>query len=184
MIPTSARTALVVVESMFGNTDQIGRAVAEGLNEAGVETVVIDVTSAQVDLPTDVDLLVVGAPTHALSLSKPSTRVDAIRQGASEERVAIGVREWLTKVQPHDPRRPPVVAVFDTRLSKVRRLPAAAGPRAAHLARRRGLQLLGRPKAFLVSDVTGPLVDGELTRAQAWGRELAAEVSRPAGRSA
>ena len=174
-------TALVVVESMFGNTDRIARAVAEGLVAAGVTTEVLDVASAPVDLPPDVSLLVVGAPTHAFSLSRPASRASAVQQGAAPERATIGLREWLGTVLPQDPKRSPVTAVFDTRVSKVRRLRLAAGPRAAKLARRRGLVLAGAPAAFLVADVTGPLLDGEVERAVAWGRKLAGVVTTASG---
>ena len=169
-------TALVVVESMFGNTEQVGRAVASGLADGGVDVVVVDVAAAPADLPAHLDLVVLGAPTHAFSLSRPSTRADAVRQGASPERAASGLREWLGAWPPLDPQHCPVAAVFDTRVSKVRRLPAAAGPRAARLVRRRGLTVLGHPQAFLVSDVRGPLLDGELERAVAWGLVLAADL--------
>ena len=169
-------TAFVVVESMFGNTEQVGRAVAAGLGDGGVDAVVVDVATAPVDLFAHLDLLVLGAPTHAVSLSRPSTRADAVRQGAAPERAARGMREWLSAVLLQDPRHSPVTAVFDTRVSKVRRLPAAAGPRAARLARRRGLTVLGRPQAYVVADVCGPRVDGELERAAAWGRSLAAAL--------
>ena len=74
-----------------------------------------DVATASVDLPADLDLLVVGAPTHAFSLSRPSTRADAVRQGAPPERATAGLREWLTAAPPQDARRLPV-AVFDTRV--------------------------------------------------------------------
>jgi hypothetical protein len=147
--------------------------VATGLGDGGVDAVVVDVASAPSELPADLHLLVVGAPTHAFSLSRPATRTDAVRQGARPERAATGLREWLTTLLLRDPRHSPVTAVFDTRVSKVRRLPTAAGPRAVRLARRRGLTVLTRPEAFLVSDVKGPLVDGELERAAAWGCGLA-----------
>jgi len=174
---TSPPVALVVTESMFGNTASIGRRVAEALLDDGVPTEVVDVGAAAVDLPPTVRLLVVGAPTHAFSLSRPSTRADAVRQGASEDRARTGVREWLGSVLPQDQRHAPRVAIFDTRVSKVRRLPAAAGPRAARLARRRGLQVATRPEAFLVQDVRGPLLEGEEARARSWGHYLATLVS-------
>jgi hypothetical protein len=170
--------ALVVVESMFGNTEQVARAVAAGLAEGGVDAAVVDVAAAPVDLPADVDLLVLGCPTHAFSLSRPATRADAVRQGAPPGRAAIGLREWLGVVLPQDARHSPVTAVFDTRVSKVRRVPAAAGPRAVRLARRRGLTVLGRPEAFLVADTPGPLVAGELERATVWGHRLAGASAR------
>jgi flavorubredoxin len=168
--------ALVVFESMFGNTEQISRAVADGLEAAGVPTRVSEVPQTPADLPPSVDLLVVGAPTHALSLSRRKTRIDAVRQGADESKVAIGLREWLETARPQA-ARPLHVAVFDTRASKVRRLPAAAGPSAARLVKRRGFARIDRPVAFLVDDLHGPLVDGELERAKSWGRSLAAEMA-------
>jgi hypothetical protein len=69
--------------------------------------------------------------------------------------------------------------VYDTRVRKVRRLPAAAGPSAARLARRRGFARVERPVAFLVDDLQGPLVEGEIDRATAWGRSLAADMREP-----
>jgi hypothetical protein len=65
------------------------------------------------------------------------------------------------------------VAVYDTRVSKVRRLPAAAGPSAARLARRRKFAPVDRPTAFLVDDMQGPLAEGEVDRARSWGCSLA-----------
>ena len=41
------------------------------------------------------DLLVVGAPTHAFSLSRPGTREEAVRQGAPAEHARTGIPEWL-----------------------------------------------------------------------------------------
>ena len=52
--------------------------------------------------------------------------------------------------------------------------PAAAGPSAARLAKRRRFAQVDRPVAFLVDDLQGPLVDGEIDRATSWGRSLAA----------
>jgi len=166
----TALCALVVYESMFGNTEQVARAIAEGLALDHVTVTVKEVGEAPVDAPLDVDLLVVGAPTHAFSLSRPGTRADAVRQGAHESRQGRGLREWLSAVS--GPERLGV-AVFDTRVSKVRRLPAAAGPKAAKIARQRGFTLLSKPVGFVVDDVKGPLGPHELERAAQWGRFVA-----------
>lgn len=159
---------LVVFESLFGNTEEIALAVARALGEAGCVVSVHEVNDP--DLPTrtvDADLVVVGAPTHAFSLSRPATRADAVRQGADPRRSSTGLREWLLGVSPPAGRRVPLVA-FDTRVEKVRRLPMAAGPRAVRLARHRGFAVPVRPAAFLVLDTAGPLLDGEAARAEAW----------------
>lgn len=163
-------TALVVVESMFGNTHQVGDEVARGLGLAGFDAEVLGVVNAPAQLPPDLALLVVGAPTHAFSLSRPSTRTDAVRQGADPEGASMGLREWLGTCR--EDERPPPVAVFDTRVSKVRRLPMAAGPAARRLVRAKGFEVLDCPAYFLVDDVRGPLAAGELARATGWGRRI------------
>jgi hypothetical protein len=166
--------ALVVYESMFGNTERVAKAVVRGLRLEDVDAGVVDVGTAPAVLPPDLDLLVVGAPTHAFSLSRRSTRADAVRQGAPAERAQLGLREWLGSVR-FDPARAVPVVAFDTRIAKVRRLPKAAGPVAVRLAHKHGLRVVDRPVAFVVTDLQGPLVDGEVERAVAWGRQLGAD---------
>ena len=68
---TTAATALVIVESHFGNTRTIARAVAAGLADAGVRASVLDADRAGAP-PADLDLLVLGAPTHNRGLSNIS----------------------------------------------------------------------------------------------------------------
>jgi len=164
-------TALVVYESMFGNTARAAEAVARGLREAGVEVTVVDVGSAPTELPPDLDLLVVGAPTHAFGLSRPATRADAVRQGAAPDKAGVGVREWLAKVQA--PKDSTLVAAFDTHASRVRWLPQAASTRIVRLARSRGMTPAGRHLGLVVNDVKGPLADGERERATEYGAHLA-----------
>jgi len=167
----STPRALVVYESMFGNTEQIAGAVARGLRLEGIDTGLVEVGSAPVDVGPEVDLLVVGGPTHGFSMSRASTRQDAVAKGAAADRAGTGIREWLASVR-LDPHHVPVVAAFDTRVTKVRWLPQAAGPAAGRAARRRGLSPVAKPVGFLVDDISGPLVAHELQRAVEWGREL------------
>ncbi|HTW16848.1 MAG TPA: hypothetical protein VMF51_17070 [Nocardioides sp.] len=167
-------TALVAHESMFGNTAAIAAAVARGLSGAGCQVDLVDVSST--DHPprplTSYDVLVLGAPTHAFSLSRASSRAEAVKQGASADRVERGLREWLAQLPPAGPHVR--AAAFDTRVAKVRRLPGSAAAKAARQLRRRGYRLAADPASYYVVDTDGPLVDGELERAEAWGAGLAA----------
>jgi flavodoxin len=164
--------ALVMYESMFGNSERIARAIADGLAEH-VEVVVRDVTvSPGGEVPFGIDLLVVGGPTHALSMSRPSTREDAIRQGAGQGLASRGLREWLEGLDPD--LHGLAVATFDTRVSRVRRLPGSAARSAARVLRRHHVRLLTLPQSFFVDDVAGPLAADEVGRAHAWGERLAA----------
>ena len=171
--PTGLR-ARVVYESMFGNSEWVAQAVAQGLRLEGFEVDVVNVADAV--HTHDEDLLVVGAPTHAFSLSRASTREDAVRQGAPAAAATIGLREWIeAETKPGGEGRRSA-AVFDTRVRKVKHLPAAASRKAAHLMAKKGYELVVPPHGFLVEDVDGPLSDGQLDLASAWGREVAIEA--------
>ncbi|QNN51885.1 flavodoxin family protein [Nocardioides mesophilus] len=171
--------AWVVYESMFGNTEEVARAVAEGLStRANVE--LYDMARAPAEINGLLDLIVVGAPTHAFSLSRPSTRASAIEQGATHGAAERGVREWLEHL--HDGPHSELVAAFDTRVDKIRHLPGSAAHKAERLARHHGYSPAGR-MSFYVSDAPGPLLPGELDRAREWGRHLAEDMAaRAAGR--
>ena len=161
-------TAIVVVESMWGNTAAVARAVAEGI---GGDAVLVGVGEAPDRIPDGVDLLVVGGPTHAFSWSSASTRADAARQGAPASGAAPGIREWMSGL-PGAGRLD--VATFDTRVATVRHLPGSAARRAAKEVRRRRLGHVFDTCSFFVQGVAGPLLDGELDRARRWGAGLAA----------
>lgn len=168
--------ALVVYESMFGNTESVAAAVANGLAAEGAEVSLLEVSQAN---PTDVahhDLIVVGAPTHAFSLSRRSTREDAVKQGAPEGHTDVGIRDWLAEMKRPADEIPRLAACFDTRVTKVRRIPKSASTRAAHMLAHNGLTLIARPAAFLVQDTRGPLEPDELVRAVSWGRRLGVEA--------
>jgi hypothetical protein len=166
-------SALVVFESMFDNTATIAAAVARGLALGGMSVTTVPVSAAP-DLDAVVaDLLVVGAPTHAFSLSRARTRADAVDQGADPSRARVGIRDWLAAARhTHGQSGPARAAVFDTRVSKVRHL-RAASPRARCTLERLGFKLADEPVGFLVEDVKGPLLTGETERATSWGEDIA-----------
>lgn len=164
--------SLVVFESLWGNTEKVARAVARGLAES-MDVDVMDV-SENPPLPDDsVVLLLAGGPTHAFSMTRPRTRAEARTQGATQGLRGPGLREWIGSLSDghHDTR----VATFDTRVSTVRHLPGSAAKSAEREVKRRGYTTLPR-QSFWVEGSPGPLVDGELDRATAWGRTLAATV--------
>jgi hypothetical protein len=174
--------ALIVVESMFGNTRQVAAAVAEGLTiHATVETV--EVADAPTTLPAGVDLLVVGGPTHAHGMtSRDSRRSAAERANDGRIQLRTGIREWLD----HLVSAPPGVAAaaFDTRITGPALLWGSAARGAAQQLRRLGYPLADEPTSFFVKGPLGPVVDvvvaGEIDRARAWGERLGAQlVARP-----
>lgn len=166
--------AVVVYESMFGNTRDVARAVADGLATV-MDVQVSEVGSAPRRLGHDVGLLVVGAPTHAFSLSRPSTRDDARRQaGGVTVSAGIGLREWLDELAELPPGL--CAAAFDTRVSRPR-VPGGAARAAHKRLRRPGVVLVSGPETFWVRGTRGPLDRDELTRANQWGAGLAARTT-------
>ncbi|GAA0223175.1 flavodoxin [Cryptosporangium japonicum] len=162
--------SLVIVESMFGNTRTVADAVAEGLAPAGPVTV-LDLADAPPAPHVGVDLLVIGGPTHAFGLSRPNTRHAAEQQGAAHR--ARGIREWLADLSPCLPGT--AAAAFTTRIPK-KFVTGSAAKAAARQLERHGYRRAAPPEDFFVLDTVGPLRDGELDHAKAWGRRLAASL--------
>ncbi len=164
--------ALVVYESMFGNTREIAAAVAEGLGTR-VAVDLVEVGDAPTEIGDKISLLVVGGPTHALGLSRTQTRQDAVERTTGRvESGKIGLREWLGTLAPG---RSPLAATFDTRIRRPR-MPGSAARRAERQLRRLGFEILTGPTSFWVTGTAGPLVDGERDRARRWGEQLGAEL--------
>lgn len=161
--------ALIVYESMFGNTERIAQAIEDGMRRY-LPAESVPVNQAADVVPDDVRLLVVGGPTHAFSMSRLSTRQEAGKQGDLVTPVEVGIREWLATLKPAAGTNRPQVATFDTRV-KVRLLPGSAARSAAKLLRRMGYRL-SDSASFFVTDTTGPVRDEEVERARRWGEEL------------
>jgi len=169
---------VIVFESMFGNTEKLAREMGDGLAAERGQVVLADVRHVRAEDFAGCDLLVLGAPTHAFSLSRPNTRADAVRQGAPESRAAVGLRDWLTSIDDVFGAgfARPVVAVFDTRVEKVQHWPGSAARKTARMLRGHGFEVIDHPTSFYVEDVRGPLVAGERERARAWARRLMTTV--------
>lgn len=166
--------ALVVYESMYGNTERIARAIRDGLRQS-IATDVVPAHRAPTVVPADLRLLVVGGPTHAFSMSRASTRQEARKQYDVVMPIEVGIREWLgmlirdTKAASGTPHVD--VATFDTRIAKVRRLPGSAARSAAKVLRHGGFRLRDSA-SFFVNESTGPISGVEIERARRWGEEL------------
>jgi len=169
--------ALVVYESMFGNTRDVAYAVAEGLRRH-MDVDVVEVGAAPTVLGEDVALLVVGAPTQAFGLSRRETRGQAaVHTGRTPISEDFGVRDWLGQItRPGDV----AAATFDTRVDRPR-VPGSAARKAERALRRQGFRIVAPAESFRVHGIEGPLLEGESDHARRWGEEVAARVAEPVG---
>ena len=164
--------ALVVFESMFGNTEKLARAIGDELAPAFAVTV-CNVDDAP-ELVEDFDLVVVGAPTHIHGLSRPKSRLDASTKTESDLVTQRRGPDGNGSSGVSRGGKPCRGAAFGTRAAKPRWMTGSAARRADRLLRRAGFGRAAKPEDFFVTGMFGPLAAGELERARAWARELAA----------
>ena len=163
--------ALVVYESMYGNTHAVAVGVAAGLRTTH-EVVVAPVTRIAPELVTTADLIVAGGPTHLHGLSTVTSRRKAVQaaRGAGSgltmdpDADGLALRFWLEGLAAEGVR----AAAFDTRLSGMIVLTGHASREIARLLTRRGCRVLLTPESFLVSGQNA-LLEGEVERARGWG---------------
>jgi hypothetical protein len=169
---------LVIYESMYGNTMQVAQSIAAGLRGTS-DVRLVPVADAFAESLAGYDLVVVGGPTHAWSLSRAATRQSAVRDApakglqAEPDAGGLGLRDWLDTLS-DDVQ---LGAVFDTRLKAPSVATGRASVRLGRQLRRRGWQLIDPAESFLVTR-DNRLIDGELARAQQWGRQLAEHAGR------
>jgi flavodoxin len=144
--------ALVVYFSKFGNTQKLAEVIAEGLTGIGdVRTVSSDELSAN-DMK-DVNLVVMGSPTHNMNLPKSVKPV---------------FEKLPKRILPGTP-----VAAFDTSYKMSWLLNQfTASKRLVKKLRKLGGRPILPPEIFLVKEREGPLYEGELERAQAWAGSI------------
>lgn len=164
--------AVVVYESMFGNSKAVAEAIAAGLGER-MPTEVVGVEDARQALAGDGVLLVIGGPTHAFSMSRATTRDSAVQQHGAPGPAGPGIRDLLESLPP---AAGAPAAAFDTRIKK-KFVPGSAASSAEKRLRKLGYRMVVPAESFWVADMSGPLLDGELDRARAWGAALGAAAT-------
>ena len=159
--------AVVVYESLWGNTAAVARAIAEGIGE-GTEAVTTDAVPPE-DL-ADADLIVAGAPVLAFSLPTDAMRDNVAKSEAGAptppDLAHPSLRSWLESL----PTGGGSSAAFETRIWWSPR--GATGDIETRLERA-GYRVVAKAQKFVVKDKYGPLRDGEVDRARKWGAELA-----------
>lgn len=162
--------AIVVYESLWGNTAAVARAIAEGLGSGAQALSTAEATSA---VAAGAELIVAGAPLFAFQLPtdkiRETIRGKAATFPAPPDLSHPALRAWLETVPPGKSR----AAAFETRIWWS---PGGATGSILRALKKAGYAPLARGKRFRVAGLTGPLKAGELERARAWGAALARDL--------
>lgn len=142
--------ALVVYDSVYGNTEQIARAIGEAVSS---DSMVLRAGQLDTSRADKFDIMVVGSPTLGGRASEP---IQNILKNLPEAMVK-GVK----------------VAAFDTRYGgRFVKIFGFAAEKIADALKAKGGIMVAPPEGFIVKGKKGPLQDGELERAANWARKL------------
>jgi len=147
-------SAIVIYDSLYGNTEQIAKAIGEGF---GGDTKVVRVEDVKAEDIAPYHFIVIGSPT----------------QGG---RQTAAIKEFVDKLPP-EALKEKRLAAFDTRLKNVLvKMFGYAAPRIEAAIKAKGGNATAQPQGFFVKSSKGPLLDGELERATTWAKSVAAGV--------
>jgi hypothetical protein len=167
--------AIVVFESHWGNTAAVARAIAEGI---GPDAKAMTTSEATPDVVAGADLVVAGAPVMAFGLPSETMVTNAGKDPKAPRPADIShppLRTWLGELPLVDGAAAVHhAASFET---KLRWSPGGATGAIDGKLRRAGFRSIARGEKFYVSSPYGPLRDGEIERARAWGQELARQAA-------
>ena len=159
--------AVVVYESLWGNTAAIADAIAEGIGE---DAQAMTTDAVPIEAIADADLIVAGAPVLAFSLPTDTMRnsVATSEAGAPTppDLAHPSLRSWLDALPAGTGR----CAAFETRIWWS---PRGATGDIEKRFERAGYRIIAKAHKFVVKEKYGPLREGEAERARQWGRELA-----------
>lgn len=158
--------AIVVYQSLWGNTAAVARAIAEGI---GPEARALSTAEATGPAVEGVDLIVAGSPVMAFGLPSEralaSVRASAGGSASGPDLSQPSMSSWLKGL----PAGRGGCAGFDTRLWWS---PGGAVGRIVRGLERAGYRQVARGEKFIVKGKEGPLRDGEIERARVWGVHL------------
>ena len=161
--------ALVIYDSLYGNTEKIARAIGNGLVAAlgdDENVAVVPVGEVEADRLAKQDLLVVGAPTHG---SRPSPPMHEFLASIPDNTLA-GMKAIAFDTRTDMKELTGFVRLFGGIMDRM----GYAAPKIASSLEKKGARMISPPEGFIVLGTEGPLREGELERAASWAKEIAA----------
>lgn len=145
--------ALVIYDSLYGNTEQIAKAIGGGI---GAEAKVVKVGEVSAADIAPYPYVIIGSPT----------------QGG---RMTPAVKTFLDSL-PAEALTGKRFAAFDTRIKGWAKIFGWAAPKIEKAIKEKGGNTTAQPQGFYVKGTKGPLVEGEAERATTWAKAIVAGV--------
>jgi flavodoxin len=145
--------ALVIYDSLYGNTEKIAQAIGGAM---GAEAKVVSIKQVSAADIAPYSYVIIGSPT----------------QGG---RMTHAMKTFLDNL-PAEALKGKRFAAFDTRVKGWAKIFGWAAPRIEKAIREKGGNTTAQPQGFFVKNTKGPLVDGELERAATWAKAIVAGV--------
>ena len=160
--------ALILYDSVYGNTEKIALAIGNALGSQD-DVHVVKVSDAKPDQFAGLDLLIVGAPTQRFRTT--AVMSDFLKTIPANRIKDVKVSAFDTRLSLDEINKTPILAFF-VRMFGVN---AYAARPIANRLKKKGGKVVGSPEGFFVAGMEGPLVEGELERAVNWARQLTAK---------
>jgi flavodoxin len=159
--------ALILYDSVYGNTEKIALAIGNTLGPQE-DVSVMKVSDARPDQFAGLTLLIVGAPTQRFRTTAAMS--DLLKMIPQNSLKGVKVAAFDTRLSMDEINKTPILAFFVRLFGKN----AYAARPIANQLRKKGGKLVGSPEGFFVEGMKGPLVEGELERAVNWARQIIA----------
>ena len=151
--------ALIVYDTLFGNTKKIAEAIEEGLSNI-YDSKLMSAKDVRLNDIEDIQLLILGSPTHGGRYSEPvkaffdtlpDKSLEGIKASSFDTSIPMDDKGWFIRL---------LIKTF-----------GYAAPRISKEMSKKGANTIGS-ETFWVLDREGPLKDGEIERARVWAASL------------
>jgi len=145
--------ALVVYDSVHGNTEKIAQAIGKAIAKE-IEVVVKRANEVKTEQLKDIELVIIGSPTHG------GWFTEAVKEFLNN---TMKLLKQDIRIAVFDSRTPPVLIhkVFGYAANKMKK---------TLIKQRR--EIVVEPEGFLVEGLKEPLSEGEEERAEKWGKSI------------
>jgi len=145
------RKAIVIYDSKFGNTEEIAKALSEGMKKESLEVDCVKVDNVNLNKLGEYEILAIGAPTQMFSISKP-------------------MKEFLKKLENLNIQGKRAFA-FDTKLKS--RFAGSAAKGIEKQLKKLQMTIIRPCASAIVNGAEGPLEEGAEEKFSQIGSEIA-----------